>query len=223
MYLRSFVAKIAKVAKYSFFGVICLPKRCGCVFFFTNIKAVCRWLDFLSLNPALCCRNCCVNQYFAPLFFVVFVLMAQFVLVRNNIKRKIRKERIMRLSTPVNNSNNTGKRRGCRSYETSWRVAQTGGTRQRVKSSWLFPRIWCSVLHGLHVYATRTAWNRSHRIRIEWISRSSLRISSSCNASNCARSPPTSGWPRCSEGTRRGSSGERRRSWRTRSKLTLTR
>ena len=119
MYLRSFVAKIAKVAKYSFFGVICLPKRCGCVFFFTNIKAVCRWLDFLSLNPALCCRNCCVNQYFAPLFFVVFVLMAQFVLVRNNIKRKIRKERIIRLSTPMNNSNNTGKRRGCRSYETS--------------------------------------------------------------------------------------------------------
>merc|ERR1711953_556759 len=28
-----------------------------------------------------CLRNCCVNQYFAPLFFVVFVLMAQFVLV----------------------------------------------------------------------------------------------------------------------------------------------
>ena len=28
-----------------------------------------------------CSRNCCVNQYFAPLFFVVFVLMAQFVLV----------------------------------------------------------------------------------------------------------------------------------------------
>ena len=28
-----------------------------------------------------CLRNCCVNQYVAPLFFVVFVLMAQFVLV----------------------------------------------------------------------------------------------------------------------------------------------
>jgi hypothetical protein len=28
-----------------------------------------------------CLRNCCVNPYFAPLFFVVFVLMAQFVLV----------------------------------------------------------------------------------------------------------------------------------------------
>ena len=98
---------------------------------------MCRSLGFLNLNPVLCHRNCCVNQYFAPLFFVVFVLMAQFVLVRNNIKRKIRKERIMTLNTPINKSNNTGKRRGCRSYETSWRVAQTGGTRQRVKSSWL--------------------------------------------------------------------------------------
>ena len=28
-----------------------------------------------------CLRNCCVSPYFAPLFFVVFVLMAQFVLV----------------------------------------------------------------------------------------------------------------------------------------------
>ena len=28
-----------------------------------------------------CLRNCCVSAYFAPLFFVVFVLMAQFVLV----------------------------------------------------------------------------------------------------------------------------------------------
>ena len=28
-----------------------------------------------------CLRNCCVSQLFAPLFFVVFVLMAQFVLV----------------------------------------------------------------------------------------------------------------------------------------------
>ncbi|XP_023326004.1 voltage-dependent T-type calcium channel subunit alpha-1G [Eurytemora carolleeae] len=28
-----------------------------------------------------CLRNCCVSGYFAPLFFVVFVLMAQFVLV----------------------------------------------------------------------------------------------------------------------------------------------
>ena len=28
-----------------------------------------------------CLRNCCVSSYFAPLFFVVFVLMAQFVLV----------------------------------------------------------------------------------------------------------------------------------------------
>jgi len=28
-----------------------------------------------------CLRNCCVNQYVAPMFFVVFVLMAQFVLV----------------------------------------------------------------------------------------------------------------------------------------------
>ena len=28
-----------------------------------------------------CLQNCCVNQYVAPLFFVVFVLMAQFVLV----------------------------------------------------------------------------------------------------------------------------------------------
>ena len=28
-----------------------------------------------------CLKNCCVSPYFAPLFFVVFVLMAQFVLV----------------------------------------------------------------------------------------------------------------------------------------------
>jgi voltage-dependent calcium channel T type alpha-1G len=28
-----------------------------------------------------CLQNCCVSPYFAPLFFVVFVLMAQFVLV----------------------------------------------------------------------------------------------------------------------------------------------
>ena len=28
-----------------------------------------------------CLRNCCVSPFFAPLFFVVFVLMAQFVLV----------------------------------------------------------------------------------------------------------------------------------------------
>jgi len=28
-----------------------------------------------------CVRNCCVNTIIAPMFFVVFVLMAQFVLV----------------------------------------------------------------------------------------------------------------------------------------------
>ena len=28
-----------------------------------------------------CLKNCCLSGYFAPLFFVVFVLMAQFVLV----------------------------------------------------------------------------------------------------------------------------------------------
>ena len=28
-----------------------------------------------------CLQNCCVNPYVAPLFFVVFVLVAQFVLV----------------------------------------------------------------------------------------------------------------------------------------------
>ena len=28
-----------------------------------------------------CVRNCCVNRIIAPVFFVVFVLMAQFVLV----------------------------------------------------------------------------------------------------------------------------------------------
>ena len=28
-----------------------------------------------------CLRNCCINQYLAPLYFVVFVLLAQFVLV----------------------------------------------------------------------------------------------------------------------------------------------
>ena len=28
-----------------------------------------------------CVRNCCVNVVIAPVFFVVFVLMAQFVLV----------------------------------------------------------------------------------------------------------------------------------------------
>lgn len=33
-------------------------------------------------NPdADCVRNCCVNTIIAPMFFVVFVLMAQFVLV----------------------------------------------------------------------------------------------------------------------------------------------
>ena len=28
-----------------------------------------------------CLSNCCINQYIAPLFFVIFVLLAQFVLV----------------------------------------------------------------------------------------------------------------------------------------------
>jgi len=32
-------------------------------------------------ESADCIRNCCVNRIIAPVFFVVFVLMAQFVLV----------------------------------------------------------------------------------------------------------------------------------------------
>ena len=28
-----------------------------------------------------CLENCCINQLFAPLYFVIFVLLAQFVLV----------------------------------------------------------------------------------------------------------------------------------------------
>jgi len=32
-------------------------------------------------ESADCVRNCCVNRIIAPVFFVVFVLMAQFVLV----------------------------------------------------------------------------------------------------------------------------------------------
>ncbi|XP_043207582.1 flocculation protein FLO11-like, partial [Amphibalanus amphitrite] len=34
-----------------------------------------------SLSPADCIKNCCVSPVIAPIFFVVFVLMAQFVLV----------------------------------------------------------------------------------------------------------------------------------------------
>lgn len=36
---------------------------------------------FISLFQADCVRNCCVNSIIAPIFFVIFVLMAQFVLV----------------------------------------------------------------------------------------------------------------------------------------------
>lgn len=35
-----------------------------------------------NCDPAVdCVRNCCVSTIIAPIFFVVFVLMAQFVLV----------------------------------------------------------------------------------------------------------------------------------------------
>ena len=33
------------------------------------------------IPPADCIKNCCVSPVIAPIFFVVFVLMAQFVLV----------------------------------------------------------------------------------------------------------------------------------------------
>lgn len=32
-------------------------------------------------DAADCVRNCCVSSFIAPIFFVIFVLMAQFVLV----------------------------------------------------------------------------------------------------------------------------------------------
>ena len=148
------------------------------------------------------CRNCCVNQYFAPLFFVVFVLMAQFVSSPHN-QHKV----ICLLGV--------GQRGRRRSDETPGGEPQTG-------KNWANCESWISIVIAVRMtfsFAWSACFLQSERLqpisaneRIEWISRSSLRISSSCNASNCARWPPTSGWPRCSEGTRRGSSGEQRRS-----------
>lgn len=109
------------------------------------------WLDFHWII-LIYYRNCCVNQYFAPLFFVVFVLMAQFV------------------SSPANwhkasCSLGVGQCGGCRSDETPWRESQTGKKLSQLTLVDFHRSRWSSVLHGLHVSLSQSACNQCQRIR----------------------------------------------------------
>ena len=91
----------------------CLRLRFMCLWF-VPVWPNSNW-SFPWANIFLC-RNCCVNQYFAPLFFVVFVLMAQFVSSPGNLHKII----------CISGVGQCGR---CRAHETSWRKPQTGEDR----------------------------------------------------------------------------------------------
>ena len=87
-----------------------LIRSCCLALFWPNSNSTFLWANILLF------RNCCVNQYFAPLFFVVFVLMAQFVSSPGNLHKII----------CISGVGQCGR---CRAHETSWRKPQTGEDR----------------------------------------------------------------------------------------------
>ena len=62
-------------------------------------------------NSISCTSNCCVSRYVSPLFFVSFVLFAQFVLVNILIAVLMKQLRVTRKRKKVKKNQNSGSRK----------------------------------------------------------------------------------------------------------------